>query len=107
MKDMSIRWGATLPLTLTNDEEGAETATLNLSKDGVLEFTKTVNFVGLVADLSLTALETETLDVGEYDYMVTVVYDDGTVEKYPDTDGCDDCSLPILEICVANDQGES
>jgi hypothetical protein len=100
--NMTVRWGATLPLTLTNDEEGATTATLTISKDDVEVLTKTASFVDLEADLTLTAEETElTPDV--YDYMITVVYDDGTIEKYPDTQGCTDCELPTLEVCDTND----
>lgn len=101
MDDMNVRWGATLPLTLTNDEE-ASTATITISQDDVIVLTKTASFVELEADLTLTAEEME-LDPGTYDYMITVEYADGTIEKYPDVEGCSDCSLPTLEVCDTND----
>lgn len=100
--NLNVRWGATLPLTITNDESGADTATITISKDDAIEFTKTVSFTDLEADLTLDADETQ-LDPGIYDYMITIVYDDGTIEKYPDIDGCSDCSLPTLEVCDTND----
>lgn len=103
--NMNVRWGATLPLTVTNDEEGADTATITISQDGNLILTKTESFVGLEVDLTLTAEEME-IPVGTYSYMYTIVYDDGTVEKYPDLDSCTDCELPTLEVCEANDSPE-
>lgn len=102
MSDMSVRYGATLPLLLTNDEGSVSTARLTLSQAGVVKFTKLASFVGLEADLTMTALETK-LPVGEYDYMITVTYIDGSVEKYPNLENCSDCELPTLEICEAND----
>ncbi len=102
MSEISVRYGATLPLLLTNDEENGNTARLTLSQNGVVKFTKLVSFVGFEADLTMTAVETR-LPVGEYDYMITVTYIDGSVEKYPDLDNCSDCELPTLEICEAND----
>ena len=101
MNDMNVRWGATLPLTLTNDEE-ADTATITISQDDVIVLTKSASFVDLEADLTLTAEETE-LDPGVYDYMITIEYADGTIEKYPDIEGCDDCTLPTLTVCDTND----
>lgn len=103
--DMSVRWGATLPLVLINDEEGADTATITISLDDSVVLTKTVNFDGLEADLTLTAEQTE-LTPAVYDYMIKIVYEDGTVEKYPDLENCSDCELPTLEICDTNDNPE-
>lgn len=100
--NQSIRQGATLPLTVENDETGATTATITLSQDDAVVLTKTASFVGLTADISLSATDT-LLPVGVYDYMITVVNDDDTVDKYPDTANCTDCELPTIEICVAND----
>lgn len=105
MNNMQVRWGATLPLTITNDEEGADTATLTVSLDDTVVLTKTVSFVGLEADLKLDAEDTE-ITPAVYNYMIKIVYDDGTVEKYPDTENCEDCDLPTLEICDTNDNLE-
>ncbi len=101
MNNMTVRWGATLPLTLTNDEE-ADTATITISLDDVIVVTKTASFVDLKADLTLTAEDTE-INPGTYEYMITVEYADGTIEKYPDVEGCSDCDLPTLEVCDTND----
>lgn len=108
MDNITTRWGETLPITWENDEEGAETATITITEKetGTLVFTKTVDFVGLVADLTLTADETQ-MEVGKYDYMITLDYTDGTVEKYPDVNQCSDCDLPTFEVCVANDMNGS
>jgi len=100
---LSVREGETLLLLWENDEEGANTATITISEDSVGVLTKTVTFDGLNADLSLTPEETLTLGVGEFEYMITLIYDDDTVEKYPDVSGCSECTLPTLEVCLAND----
>lgn len=105
MDNMTIRWGSTLPLTVTNDEDGASTATLTVSQDDTVVITKVASFVDGEADLTLSAVQTQ-LTPGVYDFMIKVVYDDGTIEKYPDIEGCSDCSLPTLEVCDTNDNLE-
>ena len=102
---LSVRQGATLPITWENDEEGAETATITITDKitGSSILSKTVPFVALIADLSLSPIETD-MEVGEYDYMVTIAYDDGTIEKYPDVAACSECTLPTFEVCVSNDE---
>lgn len=105
MDNMTVRWGSTLPLTITVDEEGADTATITISKDDDVVLTKTASFVDLECDLTLTAVQTQ-ITPDTYDYMIKVVYDDGTVEKYPDTEDCTDCDLPTLEVCDTNDNLE-
>ena len=106
MNNLSVRWGATLPLVVTNDEEGASTATLTVSLDDEWVLEKTVAFDGVEADLTLTAEETQ-IPPNTYNYMLTIDYEDGTVEKYPDTNGCKDCDLPVFEVCDTNDNSES
>lgn len=103
--NMTVRWGATLPLTISNDETGADTATITISQDDTVVLTKTASFTDLEADLTLSAVQTQ-LTPGIYDYMIKVVYDDGTIEKYPDVDNCSDCDLPTLEVCDTNDNLE-
>lgn len=99
---IKARYGETIPLTLTETEDGADTATITIS-DTEIVFQKTVSFEGLEADLTITAEESETIPVGEYEYMITVVYEDGAVQKYPDA-SCKDCGLPEFIICEANDE---
>lgn len=108
MNNLRVRWGATLQLQLTVDEDGAETAKLILRESGanVNALEKTVNFVDGVADLTLSEEDTQ-LDIGTYEYMIIVTYDDGTVEKYPDPVDCSgDCELPVIEICESLDHLE-
>jgi len=102
---LSVRQGATLPITWENDEEGALTATITISNKttSAVILTNTVSFDGLIADLTLSSTETN-IAVGEYDYMVTIAYDDGTIEKYPDVAACSECTLPTFEVCVSNDE---
>jgi hypothetical protein len=108
MNNLSVRWGATLPITLTIDEEGADTATLVIAEmdNGAIVLEKTAAFDGLIADLTLTAEDTQ-LPTDEYEYMITVVYADGTVEKYPDVAGCTECEFPTIEICEALDMEQA
>lgn len=101
--DLKTRRGETLPIIWEIDETGADTATITISDGDTIILTKTVPFNGLTADLTLSASETDIL-VKKYEYMVTLVYTDGTVEKYPDVSGCSSCSLPVFEVCKANDE---
>lgn len=105
MKDLTVRWGATLNITIENDEDTADTATLTVSQDDTVVITKTASFVDGSADVSLDADETE-ITPGEYEYMIKVEYTDGTVEKYPTYDNCTDCELPKIQVCDTNDNPE-
>jgi len=102
---LSTRQRETLSIVWENDETGADMATITITEKvtGALVLTKTVSFVGLIADLSLTPVETD-IPVSEYDYMITIIYLDGTVEKYPDVSGCSECTLPTFEVCISNDE---
>lgn len=102
--NLRVRRGATLRNRWTNDEEGGVTATLTVTKDGVNAIDPIVaEFDGLVADLTIPADQTLLLEVDVYDYMITIVWDDGSVDKFPDVNKCKDCPLPTLTICEAND----
>lgn len=101
--DLKTRRGETLPIIWEIDETGADTATITITDGDVVVLTKTVSFNGLTADLTLSNTETD-IPVKKYDYMITLVYTDGTVEKYPDVSSCSGCSLPVFEVCKANDE---
>ena len=106
MEDYKVIQGATLPLAVKVDtDEEPLTATIFLKKTvgGAVEYTGTGNFVNGIADITIQADDTDGLDVGEYLYQITVVYD-GTpapVDKFPDEDECDDgeCEFPKITIC--------
>lgn len=111
MDTLSVRREASLPLTITSDDLTANTVTLTVkaSVDDISPlFTKTVSFNDSgVADLTLTPTDTD-VPVGEYIYMLTVVYDDASVDKFPDTSNCEDdeCTFPEFIVCGALDSPE-
>jgi len=107
MDNLTVRQGETLPLLWENDEAGADTATLTISDDSGVVLAITTTFEDLQADLTVSAEQTEALGIGLFDYMITLIYEDGTVEKYPDVSGCNECELPQLEVCDANDIEEA
>jgi hypothetical protein len=106
MKDEKIRRGATFEVTLTDSDLTAETATITVSNDtGIIEQdTKSYTLVDGVPTVTLT-IQTADMEVGEYEYMYTVVYPDGIIEKLPDIDSCDEAPyvLPKFIVCEAND----
>lgn len=95
-----IAWqGDTIPLTATEPDDTAVSATLLVGVAGeAATFTKTANFVDGVADL--TILDTEnvqgTIPAGEYKYQVQVDYDDDSVLTFPNPSDCKE--LPEFEI---------
>lgn len=102
MDNITTRWGSTLPLQFENDESDGNTATITISQDDSVVLTKIASFDGLTADLTLSAVQMQ-LTPGIYDYMITILYDNGTIEKYPDPDDCVDCDLPTIKVCDTND----
>jgi hypothetical protein len=103
MENLSVRKQATLPLTLIIDDgDDAISAKITISKDDVIYREVVAAVATSQADLTLDTSDTD-LPLGIYDYMITITYTGGVVEKLPETDGCDDCELPTLEICEAND----
>jgi hypothetical protein len=99
VKDITIRQGETLRQTVTVDEEGAVSATF-VATDGVTNvIEETANFSGLTADI--TVLNT-IVPTGTYEYYVSILWDDDTVDYLPDSSACsdDECELPELTICA-------
>lgn len=111
MNTIRARRAETLPLEITIDTDGATTATLIVKldeHDASAVISKTVNFVGRTADLTLTPLET-SIESTTYIYQITVVHSNGSVEKYPqpapDCVGAE-CGFPEFIICEALDSFE-
>lgn len=106
MDKLSVRRGATLPITLTLDEENALTAELivKVSADDVSPvFTVIDDVVNMEADLTISA-EQSDIEPGDYLYQITVTYADGHIEKYPETADCDcDEDFPQLTILESLD----
>jgi hypothetical protein len=112
LPDLTIRTGETLPITFqTDDTSDTGTAVLTVKQavdSPTAAISKSAPIVGGVADLTLSAADT-TITPGDYLYQITATYDDGTVEKYPDQEGCDgdECGFPQLTVCEALDLGVS
>lgn len=100
--DISIRQGETLILSTTNDDLTADTLQLIVTDpDNNVVINETANFTTTngVRGAEIRTDDTD-LAVGDYTYMLVVTYEDGTIEKLPDTSDCeDDCSLPTLKVC--------
>lgn len=109
MDKLTVRKGATLPLVLTMDDEDAVTAKL-IVKEAVADVTPAItveaNFVDGEADLTIpaTGANSTDIDVGTYLYQITVTFEDGSIEKYPEFEDCDDDDdFPNLEILSSLD----
>lgn len=107
MDNLQIRQGETLPLTITSDDITADTIRIVVKKENENAIIDEIaNFSTIdgkrIATFSITDTNHPT---GEYLYMLTIVYADGTVKKLPDASNCEegDCDLPKLTICEALD----
>lgn len=100
--DISIRQGETLELNITADDLTADTVELIVADtEGSVIINETANF-DTVDNKRIATISTLDTDhpVAEYEYMLTIVYEDGYIEKLPDVSDCEgDCSLPKLNIC--------
>lgn len=109
MNKMNTRYGATVPLTVRFEDEftpAPATASVFVGMVGatpVISHTG-IDFVDGVADLTIPANLTE-VPLGIYKYQINVVYDDGTVDKFPDASGYD-VELPEFEVLEALDETE-
>jgi hypothetical protein len=109
--NISIRQGETLELNIIIDDPHAvEVKLLVGDDDGTI-----IESVGMFATIDGETSATITVpaaqtnqDVGEYEYMLMITYDDGVIEKLPDGDCCDeDCGLPTFSICKSLSEGVS
>lgn len=111
MDNLSVRAGASLPLKIQIDDNGAETAQLIVKKTqdaATTDIYKEAPFVDGVADITLSPTDTN-IDEGTYLYQINVLFDDGNIEKYPDTSDCEgeECGFANLTICESLDIGVS
>jgi hypothetical protein len=113
MDALSVRRGETLRLGVTADDDEAATVTITVkasAADLTPLMTATASFDEGVATLVIPDEDT-LVAVGDYVYQLTVVYADGTVEKYPagnPNGDCEDgdCDLPAFLVCEALDAPE-
>jgi len=98
--NISIRRGETLELGITADDLTAQTVQMIVEDDDGIIINETENFT-TVDGKRVAVIETNNTnhDLGEYEYMLTIVYADGTIEKLPDVTDCEECELPTLTIC--------
>lgn len=106
MENESFREGATIEFTLTDTDLTADSATLTISNDaGDILKTETANYTTVDGiRVATVRVADNDLLIGVYDYMFSVEYTDGFIAKIPDPNECEDeCELPTLTICDAND----
>lgn len=104
MEDYTIQQGETLRLTVTVDEEGAETAELvATSEDSTI--TSTATFDDMVADLTTNTPDDQA--TGDYEYYVRITWDDGSVDILTKREDCEDeeCELPVITVCAISQEG--
>lgn len=105
MKDEYIRQGETFEITLTDSDMTADTAMLTISNETGVVIQQPATYATVEGKRVATIkINSPLLVVGEYDYMYTITYTDGTVTKLPDISECDgECPLPKFIVCTAND----
>lgn len=98
MKDYTIQQGETLRLTVTVNEEGADTAELvAVNDDGAIS--NLVSFDGMVADLTMNVPDNQA--PGKYPYFIRIKWDDGTTDILTKNDDCEggECPMPVITVC--------
>jgi hypothetical protein len=114
MDQIKIRYGSSLNISITSDDEGATEATLYVGIPGQPPIiTKPATFTDGVAIIQLEGGiggDTE-VPLGEYKYQINVEHSGGFLEKYPEADSdCEDCDegadLPDFIVCEALDVTE-
>lgn len=106
MDDLRIRQGETLEITVTSDELNATSVRFVARKGDATPIIDETELFTTVDGERVATISTNDTNhaVDEYEYMLTITYDDGFVDKLPDASQCDDdCDLPILAICEAID----
>lgn len=106
MKDINVRYGASLDLSVTIADLLADEATLFVGlPDSLPIITKTAAFAEGTANLSLTPVETE-IPLGNYNYQINVSYTDGRLDKFPTSDQCLEDGFPSFSVLESLDEQE-
>ena len=98
MDTITIRQGETLQIPIEADDSTAVSVQFQVVKDGIIYLDVLENFV----DGKATIFTNDTLlEIGTYEYIITVTYEDGVVDILPDPDECegDDCDFPEFVVC--------
>lgn len=105
---IKIRYGQSLSLEVTIDDDNAVSGTFYVGKAGYLPVvTKpfTVNQPEGVAEILLTPTDTR-IPLGEYFYQINIVDSNGNVTKFPEPETCDDNCMPRFIVFEALDETE-
>lgn len=103
--DIRIRQGETLQIPITADDDSAISVQFQVAQNGTIYIDETELFVDGEATISTDDTNHPT---GEYEYMLTITYSDGVIDKLPDSDSCEEgCELPKLIICESITTGVS
>lgn len=109
MEQINVRYGSSLDFRIEADEIGAASATFYVGRAGEEPvITAEAQFVDGVAEVTVPA-EATRVPLGRYLYQLTVVYEDGQVEKYPRAEDCigeDGPGLPRFNVLEALDETE-
>ena len=106
MDTIKIRQGETLQIPIEADDSTAVSVQFQVVKDGIIYLDVTESFV----DGKATIFTNDTLlEIGDYEYIITITYSDGVVDILPDPDDCDgdDCEFPDFIVCKGKSIGVS
>lgn len=110
MAEITIRQGETLEITITADDDTADTVQLLVQDpaDDSIIINETESFT-TVDGVTSAVIRTDDTNhtAGDYQYMLTITYTDGFIEKLPDANCDEECTLPTLRICEAITVGVS
>ena len=98
MDTITIRQGETLQIPIEADDSTAVSVQFQVVKDGIIYLDVLENFV----DGKATIFTNDTLlEIGDYEYIVTITYEDGVVDILPDPTDCvdGDCDFPAFIVC--------
>ena len=98
MDTIKIRQGETLQIPIEADDSTAVSVQFQVVKDGIIYLDVLEQFVDGLA----TIFTNDTiLEIGDYEYIITITYEDGVVDILPDPANCGDgdCDFPTFTVC--------
>lgn len=111
MDEIKIRYGESVTLDFDANDTHAVSATLYIGKAGEVPVKSfPIGLTDGVGVFELSDTDTE-IPLGTYKYQITVIDDEGHVDKYPDPEDCNDCdnsedNLPQFIVYEALDAME-
>lgn len=106
MSPINIRYGQSLTIPVSSDDEAATNAVMFVGKAGeVPEITIPTTLTNGVGSFEFTVSDT-MIPLGEYNYQINIEHSDGTLEKYPEPEDCEGDGLPTFTVHEALDEQE-